>query len=562
MKIFIIVIISWLTLTTLQVVAAETVPTIGDIPRAEQPRQLPAIPSAEITKKVKPAYQATDESTNIKVLVEAYNFNGNQSFTHEQLSALLSDYIDREIGIKDLNEVTKLITEFYRKKGFFLAQAYLPTQDIAKNSVDIAIIEGQLGTLNITGKERLHERFLREMADYNLKPNDTVSEKNLVRNVTVLNALPGINATAQLNPSDSVGYTDVEIALEPLPVLQGYIGTNTYGNRFTGREVVMAGMNWNNPIGLGDQLSLNLKRSNDNGQRGLNLGYITPVHESGTLLGFGYNYIDYKLGGAFENLDAFGESQYFNVTLDQPILRDAQKGLTVRFSPSYKLVNDEVSIASLENRRNIIALEIGLLGDWLNAAGNVSNQIGFNVRSGRVNFKDDFAQSLDEIGAKTQGGFVKYNISASRTQYFDNGVTLALLADFQRASKNLDSVEKVSIGGINRWRQYAELPSLADTGFMFGAEISKQLQANPTLAKLFFIDMRPYSFVDFGRGKLNQKALNADNHVKSIHAGLGLNATFKNDWVFNVSGSHQKREFSGASAESELRFWGQLLKYF
>ena len=547
---------------SLHVSAAGGVPDTGDIPRAEPPRGLPSTVPATIKKQVKPAYQPVDSDKLVTLAVQEFTFSGNQSFASEELSALLIDYKKRDIGFKALNQATKRITAFYRNNGYFLAQAYLPTQDIEQGAVEIAIIEGKLGALSLSDTEAFDAAFMKNMAAYRLGANDTVSEHNLIRNVTLLNSLPGTRATAQLNPSDTVGGTDIEVTMQPLPRWQGYIGANTYGNRFTAREVVLAGARLNNPAGRGDQLSLDLKRSNNNGQRGLNLGYITPIHESGTLFNVGYNYVDYKLGGTFKALDAFGESQYFNISLDQPIVRDAQKGLSARLTTSYKVMNDEVSTVSLQNRRNIIAAEFGLFGDWLNAAGNVSNQVGISVRTGKVMFKDDFAQALDATGAKTKGGFVKYNLNATRLQYFESGVSIALRADYQRASKNLDSVEKISTGGINRWRQFAELPSLADTGFVIGAELRKKIPANETLARLLLIDISPYGFIDFGRGKISQKSLTNNNHVKSIHSGLGLEATFKSDWIFSLSGSHQNRDFAGAGAENEARIWGQLRKYF
>ncbi|MFW5432405.1 MAG: ShlB/FhaC/HecB family hemolysin secretion/activation protein [Methylophilaceae bacterium] len=548
--------------TSFHVVAAGGVPDTGDIPRAEQPRALPSVPQTEIKKEVKPAIQAPDTGDNIKVIIQAFTFSGNQSFSNEQLSALLMDFEKREIGFKDLNEATKIITAFYRENGYFLAQAYLPAQDIAANTVEIAILEGKLGTLKLSGADDLNKAFMEKMAIYQLGVGGSVSEYNLVRNVTLLNALPGVDATAQLNPSSIVGATDIEVTLAPQPRLQGYIGANAYGNRFTGREVVLAGVQLNNPAGLGDQFSLNVKRSNNNGQRGVDLRYITPILASGTTLSLGYNYVDYKLGRELAPLDAFGESQYFNISIDQPILRDAHKGISFRYGTSYKVMNDEVATASLENRRNIFGADFGIYGDWLNEAGSVSNQVGLNIRTGKVMFKDDTAQALDESGAKTKGGFVKYSLSATRLQYFENGISLALQADYQRASKNLDSVEKLSIGGINRWRRFAELPSLADTGLAVGAELRKRISANKLLASISLVDISPFGFIDVGRGKVNQKTSANDNHVKSMHFGLGLDATFKNTWLFNVTASHQNRDFEGADAENEVRVWGQLIKYF
>jgi hemolysin activation/secretion protein len=475
---------------------------------------------------------------------------------------LLQDYAKREIGLRELNEATKVITEHYRKNGFFLAQAYLPAQEINKNAVEIAILEGNLGELKMNGTDKLNEAFLKKMALYDFKSGDAISENNLVRNVTLLNALPAARATAQLNPGDEIGSTDVEIELQPLPRWQAYIGANTYGNRFTGREVALAGLSVNNLAGVGDQLNLNLKSSKDEGQRGLQLSYYTPVHASGTLLNVGYNYVDYKLGGEFKVLKASGDSQYFNINLDQPIVRNARHGLTARLGGSYKIISDEVSAFALDNRRDIKGIDLGLYGDWLDNAGDASNQLAINIRAGQVKFKDDFAETLDETGAKTEGDFVKYNLVASRTQYFKNGFSLALRADYQATNKNLDSIEKMTIGGINRWRAFAELPSLADAGLMAGVEIRKKIPANKSLASLLLVELSPYGFVDAGRGKINQKPSSNDNHVKSVHYGLGMDAAFKKDWLLNVTVSHQNRDFDAASAENETRIWGQLQKEF
>jgi hemolysin activation/secretion protein len=556
--------LAYLTLFCIAVTseAAPALPNSADIPRPELLQPLPSVVPAEIKQQEKPAYRPSANEKEIKLAIQAFTFSGNKVFANVLLSGLISTYTRREIGLKELDEATKVITDHYRKNGYFLAQAYLPAQDINENSVEIAVLEGNLGELNLSGADNLNAEFLRKMAAYHLKSGDSVSENNLVRNVTLLNSLPAMRASAQLNPGDEVGSTNAEIELQPLPRWGAYVAGNTYGNRFTGREVALAGVRLNNPAGVGDQLSLNLKSSRDEGQRGLQLAYYTPVHESGTLLSLSYNYVDYKLGGEFEALKAKGDSQYFNFGIDQPIVRNAQLGLTARFAGSHKKVNDEVSAFALKNRRDITGIDLGLFGDWLDSSGEAINQLGINLHVGRVNFKNDFAEVLDETGAKTEGSFVKYNLVASRIQYFKNAVSLALRADYQDANKNLDSVEKMSIGGINRWRAFAELPSLADSGFMAGAEIRKRISANQSLASLLLVEVSPYAFVDAGKGKINENALSRNNHVKSIQLGLGMDFIFKKDWSLSVTASQQNRDFEGANAENEARFWGQIQKEF
>lgn len=553
-----------LTLLCITVIsqAAPPLPDSANIPRPESVLPPPSVAPADVKRHEKPAYKPSAGEKEVKLVIQTFTFSGNKVFANALLSELVSAYTKREIGLKELNEATKVITDHYRKNGYFLAQAYLPAQDINENAVEIAILEGNLGELKINGVDSLNAEFLKKMAAYRLKSGDSVSENNLVRNVTLLNSLPAMRASAQLNAGQEVGSTDAEIQLQPLPRWDAYVAGNTYGNRFTGREVALAGVRFNNPLGVGDQLSLNLKRSNDEGQRGLQLAYIMPVHESGTLLSLSYNYVDYKLGGEFEALKAKGDSQYFNIGIDQPIVRNAQHGLTARFAGSYKKVNDEVSAFALKNRREVNGFNLGLFGDWFDNSGEAINQLGINLHVGRVNFKNDFAEASDETGAKTEGNFVKYNLVASRIQYFESGLSLALRADYQAANKNLDSVEKFSIGGINRWRAFAELPSLADSGLMAGAEIRKRIPANQSLASLLLVEVSPYAFMDAGKGKVNENALSSDNHVKSIQAGLGMDFIFKKDWQLSVTASHQNRDFEGADAENETRFWGQIQKDF
>lgn len=549
-----------LTLTTFSQ-AAPLVPDAANIPRAA-PAQPPPRTVPEIKQQQTPAHTPNPDGQTVQLVVQAFTFSGNQRYSSTELSALLSTFTGREIGMVELNQAAKIITDFYRKHGYFLAQAYLPAQDIQGQTVEIAILEGRLGALNIQDTERLDAAWMREMLTYQLHPADTVSEDNLVRNVSIVNALPAVRASAQLNPGEAVGTTDAEISLQPLPRWGAYLAANTYGNRFTGREVVLAGASLNNLAGMGDQLVLNLKNSKNDGQRGLQLAYFTPVHASGTLLNLGYQYVDYQLGGALKPLKASGDSQYFNVGVDQPLIRNSHYGLVARAGGAYKTVSDEVSAFALDNHRDIKTFDGGLYADWLNDTADVASQLGLNIRAGRVGFKNALAETLDETGARTEGSFIKYNLTASRVQYWDAGISVALWADYQATNKNLDSIEKLVMGGINRWRAFAELPSLADSGWMAGAEIRKKIPANQSLASLLLVEVSPYGFMDAGRGKLNHQASTSDNHVKSIHYGLGLDLTFKQNWLFSMIASHQNRDFDGIAAENETRMWGHLQKAF
>lgn len=541
--------------------AAPVLPDSANIPKAEPQLPFPAVSPPEVDReKMQEFKPAMDESNAVKVSITTFTFSGNESLSSKELAALLTDFLDRPLGIKELNQATSIITQHYRKQGFLLAQAYLPEQNISQGTLEISIIEGKLGALELKFSPSLNQDFLKGIASRNLEPGDAIREDNLVRNITILNGLPAIRAATELNPGEKIGTSNAAIDLQEIPRWSAIIAANTYGNRFTGREVVSAAASLNNLAGRGDQLSFGLTNSRDELQRGLQLGYVIPVHDSGTLLSLNYNYIDYKLSAEFATLDATGESQYFSALVDQPLLRSKQKNLTARFGISYKDVIDEVEAFALKSHRGIEAIDFGAYGDWRDKL-NGFNQLGLNIRYGNVNFKNSQAELDDAAGAETEGSFIKYNIFASRIQPLSTNLNLTLRAEYQGADQNLDSSEKFSIGGINRWRAFAELPTSADRGLELGIELRGHVTGTH-LAQVFIEGLSPYGFIDYGTGTLNQNALSSNNHVESVHYGLGVDTSLAKRWFMSLTVSRQERQIDGNPREGETRAWGQIQKEF
>jgi len=543
--------------------AGPVLPEPANIPKAEPQKDFPQIEDPGIEDKARPAMPQPLSEEAILIQVDAFIFSGNLSIASDQLASLLQHFTGRKLSIRDLNQAVDVVTLHYRQQGFLLAQAYLPEQDISNNTVEIAIIEGQLGELEFNSAEGLDETFLRSIAKRQLQAADTIRENNLVRNITLLNSLPGIKAVAQLNPGTKTGTSDATITLETEPRWQGILSANTFGNRYTGREVLNGTLFLNNLAGRGDQATLNLRSSNHERQRGIQLGYMIPVHASGTLLNFNYSFVDYRLSGEFSTLKASGDSEYISIGLDQPLVRSRHQNLTFRTNVSHKEVNDDVATFLLKNHRNIEAMDLGLYADWRDRKSSGFNQLGVNIKAGYVDFRNSVAQNLDDTGAETAGEFIKYNLFASRVQPVSQRINLTMHAEYQGTNKNLDSAEKLSIGGINRWRNFAELPTSADRGLIAGLELRAMLAQENSLASfLQTTTLSPYVFYDAGRGIINHSALSKDNHVKSTHAGLGLDAAFAQRWYLGLALSHQKREVDGSQSEHETRAWGQIQMAF
>ncbi|WP_218119039.1 ShlB/FhaC/HecB family hemolysin secretion/activation protein [Methylophilus rhizosphaerae] len=548
--------------------AAPVVPTDAgsvNIPRPQLPplEVTPALPQETLPES------ETNADSNVKVVVKAFEFSGNEQFSTETLSGLLTGYIGREVSFAELNEAVTKVKQFYRNNGYFLAQVVLPAQDLVKQSdqstvINIQVIEGKLGELKVEAGEGINQSFMSDLSHNGIASGDVITEQSLVRNVILINALPGVRATSILSPGAEPGTSDATISVEPENKVIGYAGINTYGNPYTGRETAFAGVAVNNLAGRGDQLTFGGRISRNEDLKAFNIGYATPVFSPANVLSLGYSLVEYSLNGQFKDIDAKGNSQYFTAYLDRSMYRDSRKGVNLRLGGIYKELKDEIGLFSVNNRRDIAEVELGVSGEWITAGGDVMYQLGLSATGGHVSFKDSLAELVDRTslgGLGTQGDFMRVNLIANRNQIFENGINWALRADYQAANQNLDIAEKMGIGAVNRWRQFAYLPSLANEGWMVGTEVKKDfIVSNPSLKVLQAVT--PYAFYDFGNGKINHDPLSSDNHVLSRHYGVGVDFTMVKQWVLSTTYSIQDRAVEGAPTDTAYTLWGQLKKDF
>ncbi len=530
-------------------------------PVLPEPRPILQVPAET------PVPEKKQKKSSLKIVVKEFKFSGNKQFSDEVLAAQLAHLTGHEIGMRELNEAVGTVRNYYRQRGYMLTQVYLPTQDLQKTTeaeavVELSILEGTLGDVKAEAGEGLDQAYFQSLSEYGLNKGDVLNERNLVRNIMVMNGLPGIQVTSQLNPGEAVGSSDVAVAVEPrIPRVTGFVSANNYGNRYTNRETLGFGVAVNNLRGRGDQLAVVGKVSRDEGQRSLSSLYFTPVGDAGTIMNLAYSYVDYKLGGEFKQFDASGDAHYFYGSLEHPLLRETKKGVAFKVGGNYKILDDDVG-TSINNRRDISSLELGLVGDWINDIGSVAYQWSFLVTGGNVSYKDGAAKANDKNQLDTQGSFIKWNWTSSRTQVFENGVNWIVRADYQGAGNNLDIAERFAIGAINRWRQYSEIPSQADQGWMVGTDVRRTFVSSAADVTPYIQSVTPFAFYDAGRGKLNHDPIGSSNYVRSNTVGVGTDIQFPGQWILTTTYTQQKRDLDGAASNTEYQLWGQLRKNF
>src|SRR5688572_29229737 len=173
-------------------------PDAGSILEQQRPKEpLPIRPSEEpvlpqVTPAPKPALPPT---TKVNVTVKDFRFSGNTVFPAEQLRELVREFVGKTLDFNALNDAAGRVQRFYRERGYFLAVAYLPQQEIRDGVVEIAVLEGRLGSviLQRDAQMRLRESFARSILNAHLKPGDLITENALERPLLLLRDLPDID---------------------------------------------------------------------------------------------------------------------------------------------------------------------------------------------------------------------------------------------------------------------------------------------------------------------------------------------------------------------------------
>ncbi len=527
--------------------------------------ELKSAPEITIQPEAKPALKA---KPGLKVKVTAFKITGSTVFPETALLPLVSDQIGKELDFEELNQTANKIAVHYRSKGYFLAQAYLPAQQISDGAVEIAVLEGRVGEvkLNMNEKARLRESRARGILGA-IQPGDLINERSLERGLLLLNDTPGVIVKSTLQPGAKVGAADVAVDLsEDGKRVSGSIKADNWGSRFTGEYRVGADLNINNPSGFGDLISVTGLTSSGGGSPMGRLSYIVPVGPWGTKLGASYSKLNYTLGKDFESLKAHGTAEVGSIYMLHPFVRTRNFNVVGIVGADRKKLGDFVDFRNTTDDKRLRNYKAGLSGDYSdNAFGGSLNTFSLTFTGGNVDLLTALVKTTDQSasGYQTFGSFSKANYSYQRQQALPRNLSLFLSLDGQTASKNLVSSEQFSLGGPGAVRAYPVGEAVGDEGVVLNAELRWNVPQTPYMLN---------GFVDYGHSLLHKTPTSADinsptfkNYRNLLGYGLGLNVGRQGSYLVRTSiawRSDRKDGAPTADRDRTPRAWVQLTKWF
>ena len=465
----------------------------------QQQQNLPkSIPKSLIDDNTK---EQKTQNVGEKILIKEFRFDGEiKAFTKEELRKVIQDLYNKELTFNEIQTAALRIKNFYNQKGYFLANAVIPKQEVKNGIVIIFVTEGKLDSKNPyiikkTGlrlKEDIPKQYL------NQSMNGEVTQQGLERGLLNFNDTPGVAGTITLEPGDEPGTTKIILDVVEGPLLSGSVTVDNYGSRYTGEIRTTGTVNINNPTKYGDQVGLTkIVAPKDNFD--LNqASYSFPLGRSGLRGTASYSKLEYKIGKELEtNPMSMGTADLYSTSLKYPLYRTAKRSFFLDGSYDKKKLYNETT-GTVTSNKELDNYGLGFTfqnTDEFITAG--FSQLSFTQTFGDLDLSK-VASSLTSDqgagGAKTNGSFEKSTLQFLRIQRVTEKLNLQLLANAQFSNKNLDSSEKLSLGGATGVRAYPSGEASGDEGRKISLDAKYNLKSGTR-----FGDIIASVFYDYGK---------------------------------------------------------------
>ena len=524
------------------------------------PTAEPSLPASALPRP--PDEQAAaDPAAGARVMVSRIIVDGVSLLPAAEVDAQVAALAGREATLGELRQGAERITALYRERGYFLARAYLPAQEIVGGVVRIAVIEGRFDKVEASGSARLSEAVVQDtLAAQGVAAGQPVAQAGLERSLILLEQKGGAPAAALLQPGATLGTSALSIQTPSGPLLTGTLGADNYGNRFTGSARATASLALNSPLRLGDRANLWLAHST--GADAVFGAYQMPVGSNGLVLGASGSYYRYELCCQYAALDRAGDAAVGGIQARYPLVlrQDALAWAGLAFERK-RLTDTAFGIDIADRRANVLTAAVDGVAAGL--GGQVRYRVAASGGDLQLNGPADYVR-LNAATVDTEGRYAKLWGNAEFTVPLARWNFLNLRVAGQMASRNLDSSEKFILGGFNGIRAYPEGEAAGDNAWLARLDWVVPLpfaELPGKAAARVFADTGAVWIVDDTRGGLAAPGFR--NHYSLSGAGAGLNWNLPRGfalsaYVATTIGNNPGASASGNNADgrdNDVRGW-------
>lgn len=459
-----------------------------------------------------------------KVQIKAIKIIGNSVVKTEELEPILESYAGKQVDLPELKKVAERITQEYRRRGYSLARAYIPEQEVKDGIIEIAVLEGRVGRVIVKGNSNYSTDFI-TAAFARVIQEGAIRQDSLEKSVLLLNENPDLKAQVILQAGPKAGTTDIVVNVEDKLPLHLVLDYNNFGSKSVSKHRFGAEVSLSRFLPVeGSSLSIRGVMGSDPSD--LLYGrtaYVLPINNYGTKLGLSAFGGDFDVGREFAELDIEGKTWGYGIAVSHPLIKTRFQSLTGEFGFESKDA-DQFLLGELFSRDRIRMLMAGLNYERTDSTGR--NLIAINLFQGLghiLGAMENNDPKSSRMGADNQ--FTRFVLNLARVQRVGEYVWIIFRGLGQVSTRSLVASEQFALGGADSVRGYPQAEFLGDDGYNLSTEIRVAPFANKEALQLAF-------FADHGATSIKDPPAGTKSYQHLTGIGYGLRLRLPYD--FNV----------------------------
>ena len=452
------------------------------------------------------------------IQVQKIQVVGSTILSQDEINALIKPFEGRSSTLEQVKQIADKITEIYLNRGYITSRAVLPPQTITAGVIQIQVLEGKLGRIEVEGNKRVRKSYIRSRIRLGAQiPLSTASLEDQLRLLRVDPLFD--NVEASIRAGDNEGESILIVRVSEANPFQSSFSIDNYSPPSVGSERLGVSLRHRNITGNGDELAGAYYRSLGDSDL-FDFSYRVPLNPmNGTLQLRAAPNRNSIVQAPFDTLDISGKSHLFEISYRQPLRRTPieefalSAGVTYQTSRTF-LGGEPTSFVGPDSKGVTTTTAIKLGQDYIRR----DPQGAWAVRS-QFTIGTSLFDATQYEGSDPDGQFLSWLGQVQRVQRLNDKNLLILQADLQLSANSLLPSQQFVIGGGQSLRGYRQNARSGDNGFRVSIEnritLQRDSSGSPKLQLAPFLDAGTVWNLANNPNKLNDQRFLAG-------AGLGV----------------------------------------
>jgi len=458
------------------------------------------------------------------------------------------------LTIGQLQQIADVVTKYYHDRGYFLARAIIPAQEVNDGVINIRVLEGRLEKIVAIGNKHYSDAVLSK--PFQPLIGNLVTVKQTENALLTLTQYPGLNAFGVFRPGNYVGTTDLVLNVQQERSYDANVRADNEGTQYTGRNRLIGTVDWNNPTGDADILKVVALKTfaPDNSVFG-DIRYERPFYDPTNTIAMDISRNSFDVSGSGITPGTLGGiSKIATLSLQHAFERSREQNILGTMDLSRKradtqfkgqdIAQDDAAVLGFQLNYDSINSSLGIINtSYIRLERGLPGVLGVPSNSEIEN--KQVLPPPSRFGSNNQPALPDFTILTINYQLFkslpDNQALLFRMGG-QYSPDILTSLEQFVIGGPDSVRAVPTSQFLTDKGVFGSLEYSVRAPGfadKPAFGGYSWGQVLRFKiFTDAAVGILNDPVNPSTKRIAVEGNGVGVEFTWPGKFTANLQWAH------------------------